>query len=122
METSDFDSAFMFAYSERKGTIASRLYEDNIPRVEKIERLEKIIKAQLTRSEKHNQEYIGKTIDAMIVGHSRKSEDDLKATLSNGRKVIFAKKPNTQIEDLVGTMTKVKIEFANSNTLKGMQV
>ncbi len=115
MQKASFDSAFMFAYSERKNTLAEKIYEDNIPWETKKNRLECIIEEQLQRSLNRNQGYIGKEIEIMVEGTSKRDDLQFKGSMTNGRKVIFRSDKNLQ--DILGKVIQRRVESANSNTL-----
>ena len=125
MEQAGFDAAFMFAYSERKQTLASKIYPDDIPEETKKERLSLIIEAQLKRSLKRNSQYIGKTIEAMVEGYSKQERKghigdefyQLKGSMTNGRKIIFNSKQT--LEELAGQVHKFTIKGSTSSTLFG---
>ena len=68
-----FDSAFMFKYSERPGTFASRHYPDDIAEEEKIRRLNEIIALQNGLSLESNRRDIGKTFEVLVEGYSKRS-------------------------------------------------
>ncbi|MDR2682482.1 MAG: tRNA (N6-isopentenyl adenosine(37)-C2)-methylthiotransferase MiaB, partial [Dysgonamonadaceae bacterium] len=68
-----FDSAFMFKYSERPGTYAAKHLEDNVPEAVKIRRLEEIIALHLELSLMRNREDIGKTVEVLVEGFSKRS-------------------------------------------------
>ena len=66
VEEIGFDDAFMFAYSERPGTLAARKYEDALPRSEKHARLNDLIARQRELGAARNRRYVGRTLDAII--------------------------------------------------------
>ena len=109
-----FDSAFMFKYSERPGTFAAKHLEDNVPEDVKIKRLEEIIALQLELSLMRNQEDIGKTMEVLTEGFSKRSREQLFGRTSQNKVVIFDKK-NYRIGDKV----EVKIMEASAATLFG---
>lgn len=114
MQLADFDLAFMFAYSERKGTIAGKLYGDDVPEAVKKARLAELIDIQLKRSQKNNQRYIGKTVEAMAEQPSKRNKAEWVARMTNGRKIIFTPDPGVSPGDLV----HVTIASASSQVLK----
>jgi len=116
MELADFDSAFMFAYSERKGTIAGRLYGDDVPEEVKKVRLAEVIDRQLERSLRNNRRYIGRTFEAMVEQPSRRNAEEWVARLSNGRKVIY---PPT-VTPVPGSKVSLRIDAATSQVLRGV--
>lgn len=121
MELADFDSAFMFAYSERRGTIAQRLYPDDIPEDVKKARLNAVIEKQLARSLRNNRRYIGKTVAAMAEQRSRRNQAEWIGRMRNGRKVVFA--PRDTVDDtFAGTQVQLLIHNASSQVLHGSVV
>ena len=112
-----FDSAFMFKYSERPGTFASKHLEDNVPENEKIKRLEEIIALQLELSLMRNQEDIGKTMEVLTEGFSKRSREQLFGRTSQNKVVIFDKKSYR-----IGDKVNVKITEASAATLFGKSV
>ena len=84
-----FDSAFMFQYSERPGTLASRHYPDDVPPEVKTARLNEIIALQTKMSLKSNQKDIGKTFRVLIEGPSKRNPDDLCGRAGNNKMCVF---------------------------------
>ncbi|EJW96932.1 tRNA-i(6)a37 thiotransferase enzyme miab [gut metagenome] len=109
-----YDSAFLFKYSERPGTYASKHLEDNVPEEEKVRRLQGMIDLQNKLSEQSNKRDIGKTFEVLIEGFSKRSREQLFGRTSQNKVVIFDKK-NYHI----GQFVKVKISRATSATLLG---
>ena len=109
-----FDSAFMFKYSERPGTYASKHLEDNIPEEEKVRRLNEIIALQTQLSLESNQREIGKTVEVLVEGFSKRSHDDMFGRTEHYKTVVF---PRT--DQKVGDLVKVKILQASAATLRG---
>ena len=89
MEKVVFDSAFMFAYSERPGTLASKKYPDDIPYEEKTRRLNEIIALQGRMSLKSNEKEIGKRHKVLVEGPSKKNPDELCGRASNNKMCVF---------------------------------
>ena len=89
MEEVVFDSAFMFAYSERPGTLASRKYPDDIPYEEKTRRLNEIIALQGRMSLKSNERDMGKEFEVLVEGPSKKNPDELCGRASNNKMCVF---------------------------------
>lgn len=121
MEIADFDSAFMFAYSERKGTIAQRLFPDDVPEAVKKARLAELIDRQLARSLKNNRRYIGQTVLAMAEQPSKRNHSEWIGRLRNGRKIIFAP-PEGARENLAGSNVSLLVHDASSQVLHGQAV
>ena len=114
MKEVGFDSAFMFKYSERPGTYASKNMPDNVPEEIKIKRLEEIIALQLELSLKRNKEDIGKTMEVLIEGFSKRSKEQLFGRTSQNKVVIFDKSTCR-----IGEKVMVKIKDASAATLFG---
>ncbi|MDH6534177.1 tRNA (N6-isopentenyl adenosine(37)-C2)-methylthiotransferase MiaB [Parabacteroides sp. 52] len=112
-----YDSAFMFKYSERPGTYASKHMADDVPEEEKIRRLQGMIDLQNQLSNESNQRDIGKTFDVLIEGFSKRSREQLFGRTGQNKVVIFDKKNYR-----VGDTLSVKITHASSATLFGEPV
>lgn len=112
-----YDSAFMFKYSERPGTYASKHLEDDIPEEVKIRRLNEIIELQNQLSAESNQRCIGKEYEVLVEGISKRSREQLFGRTEQNKVVVFDRK-NHRIGDFV----RVKITDASSATLKGESV
>jgi tRNA-2-methylthio-N6-dimethylallyladenosine synthase len=112
-----YDSAFMFKYSERPGTYASKHLPDNVPEEVKIKRLEEIIALQLELSLMRNKEDIGKTTEVLVEGFSKRSREQLYGRTSQNKVVIFDKNNHR-----VGDKVLVKIKDASAATLFGEPV
>jgi len=109
-----YDSAFMFKYSERPGTYASRHYEDDVPEEEKVRRLNEIIALQNELSLESNRRDIGKTFEVLVEGYSKRSREQMCGRSQQNKMVVFPKgdcKP--------GDFVMVKITEASSATLIG---
>ena len=109
-----FDTAFMFKYSERPGTYAQKHLPDNIPEEEKVRRLNEIIALQNELSLESNRRQIGKEVEVLVEGFSKRSHDDMYGRTSQYKTVIF---PRTTQK--VGDFVKVRVLSASSATLKG---
>jgi tRNA-2-methylthio-N6-dimethylallyladenosine synthase len=114
MRNVGFDSAFMFKYSERPGTYAAKHLEDNVPEVVKIRRLEEIIALQLELSLMRNREDVGKTVEVLVEGFSKRSREQLFGRTSQNKVVIFDKNNHR-----VGDKVMVLIREASAATLFG---
>lgn len=114
MEEVGFDSAFLFKYSERPGTFASKHLPDNVPEEEKISRLNRMIDLQNKLSLKSNQKDIGKEFEVLVEGRSKRNPDEHFGRTSQNKVVVFPK-GSTKPGDFV----KVKVTEASSATLKG---
>ena len=117
MQWVGYDYAFMFNYSERPNTIASKKFEDDIPADEKNRRLEEIINMQRELSHKSNIKDIGKEFEVLIEGISKRSEDKLFGRTSQNKVGIFNKE-----NFKVGEYIKVKIKECTSATLIGERI
>lgn len=115
MDSVGFDSAFMFQYSERPGTLASRKYADDVAPEEKTRRLNEIIDHQVKSSARRYGAQMGKTFEVLIEGPSKRSVTDLCGRASNNMMCVFAdSKPG---ENRVGKYTKVLVTGSTSATL-----
>jgi tRNA-2-methylthio-N6-dimethylallyladenosine synthase len=88
-EQAQFEFAFMYAYSERPGTLAERKYEDDVTAEIKSRRLAELIKLQNGLSLAKKQHYIGKTYKVLIEGFSKKSDNDYKGRNDQNQLVVF---------------------------------
>ena len=112
MEQVVFDSAFMFAYSERPGTLASKKYPDDIPYEVKTRRLNEIIELQGRMSLKSNQKEIGKVVSVLVEGPSKKNPDELCGRASNNKMCVFP-----SMGEKPGDYCEVEVVSATSATL-----
>ena len=110
-----FDYGFMFAYSTRPGTPADKKMEDNIPADIKQKRLAKIVALQREHSHYRTQEFVGKTMEILIEGDSKKSDQHWKGRNTQNTMAIFPKTGNEKVGDFV----MVKIDDCTSATLLG---
>jgi tRNA-2-methylthio-N6-dimethylallyladenosine synthase len=117
MEYVKYDFGFMFAYSERPGTLAARKLEDDVPEAVKKRRLTEIIGLQQKHSLYRNQSYIGQTTEVLIEGDSKKSEAHWMGRNSQNTVVVFPKEHYKK-----GEFVNVKIERCTSATLLGHAV
>lgn len=112
-----FDSAFMFKYSERPGTHAQKHLPDNISEEEKVRRLNEIIALQTQLSLESNQREIGKVVEVLVEGFSKRSKEDMYGRTSQYKTVVFPRGGHK-----IGELVMVKIEEASAATLKGKLV
>lgn len=112
MKEVGFDSAFMFKYSERPGTLAARTMPDNIPEDVKIERLNRMIALQNELSAESNRRDIGKEFDVLIEGVSKRSTDQRLGRNSQNKAVIV---PRGDYK--IGDTVRVRIVSSTSATL-----
>ena len=109
-----YDSAFMFKYSERPGTYASKHLPDDVPEEVKIRRLNEIIALQNELSAKANRKCIGKQYDVLLEGISKRSKDELFGRTGQNKVVIV---PRGDLR--IGQTVPVVIIDSSSATLKG---
>ena len=112
-----YDSAFMFKYSERPGTYASKHLQDDVPEEVKIRRLNEIIELQNRLSAESNARDVGNTFEVMVEGVSKRSREQLFGRTQQNKVVVFDR-GNHRIGDFV----HVRITEASSATLKGEEV
>ena len=112
MEQVMFDSAFMFAYSERPGTLASKKYPDDIPYDVKTSRLNEIIALQGRMSLKSNEKEIGKVMTVMVEGPSKKNKEELCGRASSNKMCVFpsrGEKPGDICQVIVDSVTSATL-------------
>ena len=112
-----FDSAFMFKYSERPGTYASRHLPDDIPEDVKIRRLNEIIALQNELSAESNRRDVGKTFQVLVEGYSKRSHEQLCGRTEQNKMVVFDKGTHR-----IGDFVNVRITGSSSATLLGEEV
>jgi len=113
MQIVNFDSAFMFKYSERMNTIAQRKYPDNVLEEEKTSRITRLVDLQRKISYRKNQESLGKTYEVLVEGPSKKPNQLFGRNDSN-KIVVFPDQCQR-----VGDFVHVKIDEVTPNTLIG---
>ena len=112
-----YDSAFMFKYSERPGTYASKHLPDNVPEEEKIRRLNELIALQTEISAQQNKKDEGKEFDVLVEGFSKRSRSQLCGRTEQNKMVVFDKGNHH-----IGEIVRVKITNSTSATLFGEEV
>ena len=117
MRECGYDSAFMFKYSERPGTYASKHLPDNISEEIKIRRLNEIIELQNQLSAESNAKDVGKVFEVMVEGVSKRSKEQLFGRTQQNKVVVF-NRGNHRIGDFV----MVKVTASSSATLIGEEV
>ena len=117
MEYVKYDFGFMFAYSERPGTLAARKMADDIPEAMKKRRLREIIDLQQKHSLERNKQHLGKIEEVLIEGPSRKSQEEWMGRTTQNTVVVFPKQHYK-----VGDFVNVRIEDCTSATLLGSAV
>lgn len=114
MRECGYDSAFMFKYSERPGTYASRYLPDDIPEEVKVRRLEELIALQNELSAETNRRCIGKTLEVLIEGISKRSREQFYGRTEQNKVVIFDRGSHR-----IGDYVNVLVTESSSATLKG---
>ena len=107
-----FDSAFMFKYSERPGTLASRTMPDNVPEKVKIERLNRMIALQNEMSAASNRADIGREFDVLVEGVAKRSKEQMVGRTSQNKTAVFARG-----DAKVGQTRRVRVLDTTSATL-----
>ena len=122
MKEVQFDMAYMFRYSERNHTYAQKRYKDDVEESTKLSRLQKLINVQQEISRKINEKYIGKTLNVLVEGYSRRSREELMGRSCAGKVVVFPLKTLEQKKNtpsLIGKSIPIQIETSTSATLRG---
>ena len=109
-----YDSAFMFKYSERPGTYASKHLKDDVPEEVKVRRLNELIALQNELSAESNRRCEGRVYEVLVEGVSKRSRDQLFGRTEQNKVVVFDRGGRR-----VGDFVKVKITGSSSATLKG---
>ena len=112
-----YDSAFMFKYSERPGTYASKHLPDDVPEEEKIRRLNELIALQTEISAQQNKKDEGKELDVLVEGFSKRSRQQLCGRTEQNKMVVFDKGNHH-----IGETVRVRITNSTSATLFGEEV
>ncbi len=112
-----FDSAFMFKYSERPGTYASKHLPDNIPDEVKTERLNRMIALQSELSLASNRRDVGREFEVLVEDVSKRSSEELFGRTSQNKVVVFARGNRK-----AGDMVRVRVTDASSATLRGEEI
>lgn len=114
MKEVGFDLAYMFKYSERPGTVASKRLPDNVDEDTKGRRLQELIQLQTGWSLESNRKDVGKTFEVLVEGVSKKNADEMFGRTSQNKVAVFPAQ-DTRVGDLV----QVKIKDCTSATLIG---
>ncbi len=117
MKEVGYDSAFMFKYSERPGTYASKHLPDDVPEDVKLRRLNEMIQLQTQISAERNAMDVGREFDVLVEGFSKRSREQLFGRTSQNKVVVFDKGAHR-----IGDTVRVKITSSSSATLKGEEV
>ena len=115
MEECGYDSAFMFKYSERPGTYASKHLPDDIPEDVKIRRLSEMIALQNRLSAESNARDVGREFEVLVEGFSKRSRDQLYGRTSQNKVVVFDRGGYRK-----GDFVRVRVTGSSSATLKGV--
>ena len=114
MEEVRYDSAFMFKYSERPGTYASKHLPDNVPEEVKLQRLSQLIELQTKLSAEQNKKDEGKVFEVLVEGYSKRSREQLCGRTPQNKMVVFPKAGHH-----IGELVTVRIVESTSATLLG---
>ena len=109
-----FDAAFMFKYSERPGTMASKHLPDNISEEVKIDRLNRMIALQNELSLESHRKEIGNVVEVLVEGVAKRSREQMVGRTQQNKTAVFSR-GNAK----VGQLVKVKVIDATSATLIG---
>ena len=117
MEYVKYSFGYMYAYSERPGTLAGRKMEDDVPEATKLRRLQEIVDLQRIHSGYRTQEFLGQTVEVLVEKTSKKSANDLSGRNSQSIVVVFPKEHYK-----IGDFVNVQITNCTSGTLIGKAV
>ncbi|MEM0541271.1 tRNA (N6-isopentenyl adenosine(37)-C2)-methylthiotransferase MiaB [Flavobacterium sp. j3] len=117
MDYVEYDFGYMFAYSERPGTLAARKMEDDVPEEVKKRRLQEIVDLQQILSEKRTKRFLGQTVEVLIEKESKKSAQHWSGRNSENVVTVFPKG-----DYKVGDFVMVKISDCTTATLIGEAV
>jgi tRNA-2-methylthio-N6-dimethylallyladenosine synthase len=117
MEYVKYDFGFMFAYSERPGTLAGKKMDDDVPAEIKKLRLTEVINLQQKHALYRTQEHLGKTEEVLIEGTSKKDANQWKGRNTQNTVIVFPKEHYK-----LGDFVNVKVENCTSATLIGTAV
>lgn len=117
MEYVKYSFGYMYAYSERPGTLAGRKMEDDVPETTKLRRLQEIVDLQRKHSAIRTSEFLGKTVEVLIEKESKKSNLDWSGRNSQSITVVFPKEQYN-----IGEFVNVKITNCTSGTLIGKAI
>ncbi len=116
MKEVGYDSAFMFKYSERPGTYASKHLPDDVPEETKLQRLNEMIALQNELSAESYKKDIGKTFEVLVEGVSKRSKQQLFGRTPQNKVVVFDRGTHH-----IGDFVTVKVTESSSATLKGIE-
>ena len=109
-----YDSAFMFKYSEREGTLAHKALPDDVPETVKGERLEQIIELQENISADLNTAVVGDTVAVLVEGESRRDADRYHGKTDGFKTTVFPKADSN-----IGDVVNVRVHNTTAHTLIG---
>ena len=118
VERIGFDFAFLFAYSERDGTYASKRIPDTIPTAVKKERLQRVIALQEASSARRYAARVGSTVDVLVEGPSKRNPDHRFGKSGDFKTTVFPAVPGAD----AGALVTVDVESASSHSLFGRAV
>ncbi len=117
MEYVKYDFGFMFAYSERPGTPAAKRMEDDVPLEVKKRRLSEIIQLQQKHGMHRMKQFVGKTVEILIEGNSKKSDQHWMGRNTQNAVAVFPKG-----DEKIGDLVQVRIDDCTSATLIGTRI
>lgn len=117
MEYVKYDFGFMFAYSERPGTPAAKRMEDDVPLEVKKRRLSEIIQLQQKHGMYRMKQFVGKTVEILIEGNSKKSDQHWMGRNTQNAVAVFPKG-----DEKIGDLVQVRIDDCTSATLIGTRI
>jgi tRNA-2-methylthio-N6-dimethylallyladenosine synthase len=109
-----YDSAFMFMYSPRAGTVSAETMEDDVPLKVKKERVQRLIDLQEAISLEKNRAEVGREHEVLVEGPSKKDANMLQGRTRTDKRVVLSGHPR-----LVGSLVRVVITGGNGHTLLG---
>ena len=112
-----YDSAFMFKYSEREGTLAHKAFPDDVPETVKGERLKHIIELQEKISAEINTAAVGDTVPVLVEGESRRDADKYHGKTDGFKTAVFPK-----ADSKIGEIVNVRVDRTTAHTLIGQIV
>lgn len=117
MAKSAYEYSYMFAYSERPGTLAAKRYKDDVPEQTKKRRLAEVVELQNRLSLESNKRDIGTTTEVLIEGDSKRSADHWMGRNSQNKVVVFEKLPQSTLKK--GDYVSVQVHECTQGTLIG---
>lgn len=117
MKYAQYDFGFMFAYSERPGTLAARKMEDDVPEEVKKRRLQEVIDVQQELALQRTKRFVGQTVEVLVEKTSKKSDQHWSGRNSQNTTVVFPKG-----DYKVGDFVLVKVTDCTTSTLIGEAV